>query len=159
MRVIKLGSKEEKKVYAKKYYQQNKTELLRKQKIYARQNREKISLNKKKYRAKNRDKYVLYNREYYAKNRTECRKLIDDWTKRNRKKLNEKSNEYYHIKADKTKIEARYKAKYYGVKKSFCEKCGAINLLQNHHPDYTKPLFTITLCEECHLNIHGKKGV
>ena len=36
-----------------------------------------------------------------------------------------------------------------------CEFCGSTKNLQRHHPNYNKPLWIITLCAECHMNLHG----
>ncbi len=35
-----------------------------------------------------------------------------------------------------------------------CEICGQ-NGTQTHHPDYTKPLWVVWLCKECHDNLHA----
>jgi hypothetical protein len=32
-----------------------------------------------------------------------------------------------------------------------CVVCGSTEKLHRHHPDYSKPLEIITLCQECHL--------
>jgi len=34
---------------------------------------------------------------------------------------------------------------------SKCEECGSTENLERHHPDYSKPLETQTLCRACHL--------
>jgi len=39
---------------------------------------------------------------------------------------------------------------------SNCEKCSSSNPLQMHHPDYTKPLYVIWLCSQCHGKMHRK---
>jgi hypothetical protein len=40
--------------------------------------------------------------------------------------------------------------------KMCCEICSSENRLQRHHPDYSKPLEVITLCNRCHKNLHKK---
>jgi hypothetical protein len=35
-----------------------------------------------------------------------------------------------------------------------CEKCGSIENLNKHHPDYSRPDYVITLCASCHHKIH-----
>ena len=35
-----------------------------------------------------------------------------------------------------------------------CENCGSTASLVRHHPDYSKPLDTVTLCKSCHGKIH-----
>ena len=36
------------------------------------------------------------------------------------------------------------------LKKLNCEKCGGVDNIQKHHPDYTKPLEVVWLCRYCH---------
>src|ERR1043165_628420 len=40
------------------------------------------------------------------------------------------------------------------IMKSACERCGSIDNLHMHHPDYTKPLLVVTLCNPCHEVAH-----
>lgn len=42
------------------------------------------------------------------------------------------------------------------LRKSACELCGATDRLHMHHPDYSKPLDVITLCQPCHVTVHHK---
>lgn len=44
------------------------------------------------------------------------------------------------------------------IKEKNCSLCGSLNKLQIHHLDYAKPELVQTLCENCHLKIHGKRG-
>lgn len=37
-----------------------------------------------------------------------------------------------------------------------CRHCGDANS-QRHHPDYSRPLFVIWLCRQCHLKLHAAK--
>ena len=36
-----------------------------------------------------------------------------------------------------------------------CIFCGSNENLENHHPDYNKPSFLVTLCRKCHRNTHS----
>lgn len=52
------------------------------------------------------------------------------------------------------RIARRYKTE---LKRDACEKCGKVEGLEMHHPDYTKPQYVLTLCVRCHkLEHHGK---
>lgn len=42
--------------------------------------------------------------------------------------------------------------------KNRCEKCGTKKNLQRHHPDYSKPELIMTLCQDCHKNVHLVDG-
>jgi ribosomal protein S14 len=49
---------------------------------------------------------------------------------------------------------AGYKARKYTQLKTKCERCGSQRYLVRHHPDYSKPLYVMTLCRSCHIQIH-----
>lgn len=57
------------------------------------------------------------------------------------------------------KIKAQLKARYIELG-DYCEKCGSTENLEKHHPDYSKPIEIMTLCKDCHIEIHvqGRKG-
>ena len=63
-------------------------------------------------------------------------------------------------KANKDKINARWKLHYYikkgQIKREDCEICGNTKS-QGHHQDYKKPLEVNWLCQQHHSNIH--KGI
>ncbi len=40
--------------------------------------------------------------------------------------------------------------------KAECENCGATEKLHRHHPDYSRPLYVITLCYICHKEEHNR---
>jgi hypothetical protein len=62
------------KEYSQKYYQLNKTELLKKEKTYRILNKVKIYEMKKKYRLLNKNKIRDYNRKYSIKNARKIKK-------------------------------------------------------------------------------------
>lgn len=37
-----------------------------------------------------------------------------------------------------------------------CEECGVTEKLHGHHPDYSKPLEIVTLCDSCHKAEHRR---
>ena len=39
-----------------------------------------------------------------------------------------------------------------------CEKCGDETYTIAHHPDYSKPLKVIWLCDACHIRLHRENG-
>lgn len=39
-----------------------------------------------------------------------------------------------------------------------CTKCGSLEQLERHHPDYQKPLEVVTLCRDCHTSLHTSLG-
>jgi hypothetical protein len=41
--------------------------------------------------------------------------------------------------------------------KDKCEKCGATEHLEMHHPDYSRPLYIQTLCTHCHHSLRVPK--
>lgn len=38
-----------------------------------------------------------------------------------------------------------------------CEVCGSVEMVEGHHPDYSKPLDVVWLCFKHHLEAHGKQ--
>jgi hypothetical protein len=41
------------------------------------------------------------------------------------------------------------------VKPKRCSQCGGTGEIEGHHPDYSKPLEVIWLCEPCHRTLHN----
>ncbi len=39
-----------------------------------------------------------------------------------------------------------------------CAQCGSCHRLQAHHPDYSKPLDVVWLCEPCHKKLHNQSA-
>lgn len=77
---------------------------------------------------------------------------LKDALKSYKKNNPEKIAEYERRKRQNhpDRIEARWKAEYYIPLGNKCEKCGSIENLERHHPDYGKPLEIMTLCRKCH---------
>jgi hypothetical protein len=63
------------------------------------------------------------------------------------------------VSEDKQKHPDRHKARKQVYNRriplaSACAQCGSKENLQHHHPDYSKPLEVITLCQTCHGLVH-----
>jgi hypothetical protein len=89
------------------------------------------------------------------------------WVKNNRQKQREISNRWKKKHPESTRKSSRkHKAKYPEQPKAqiiafrkvslgkCCERCGATENLERHHPDYSKPLEVQTLCKTCHTQVH-----
>lgn len=66
------------------------------------------------------------------------------------------ARKYYYDNPEKNK--ARVLARKYKdeLLRPNCEKCGVDNKeLFMHHPDYSKPLDVVTLCQPCHIKEHN----
>ena len=103
-------------------------------------------------------------------------KYLNDYYRKNRDILLQKSKEYYLTDKgkevrlnssrrywtdpkNKFKNKARYtlnNALKRGeiLKPSACEKCGYEGYIEGHHIDYSKPFDVIWLCKVCHENEH-----
>ena len=77
------------------------------------------------------------------------------FAKNHREIMNQRSKRYYanHPKQLVTRKLVMMKKLPMGNK---CEVCNATEKLVRHHPDYSKPYLTITLCQTCHFKTHGK---
>lgn len=80
-----------------------------------------------------------YRKQYFATHKSECEARWENWRKNNLDKFNAKT---YAIR--------------YSPKKDKCEQCNSTERLERHHPDYTKPTETLTLCKDCHEALHKK---
>lgn len=112
---------------------------------------------------------AAYMREY-RKNNPELRKReterAREWRARNHDKVNAIRRRYRkknpHIRAEwrknnPEKVTARNRIKYLQSADE-CAQCGSTENREQHHPDYSKPDLTVTLCRNCHQKLHGKKG-
>lgn len=90
------------------------------------------------------------------------REYLKEWRKRNPDKVKEYRQKY----RERHKLySAKHKAKYpertkarlharYLPLDDKCAKCGSDENLVHHHPDYSQPDMTVTLCLRCHQDIH-----
>lgn len=61
----------------------------------------------------------------------------------------------YYIR-QRPRMNAGCHARRYVALKPCCEQCSSKDNLVRHHPDYSKPLYVITLCKSCHIQLHQK---
>lgn len=103
------------------------------------------------------------DRDFYERNK--ARKLKTVSARYKRVKNTEQYKNYQRAKQNRhrakypDKTKARTLANLYKnkIRKSSCENCGAVEHLNMHHIDYSKPLDVITLCRDCHLLTHQKE--
>ena len=70
------------------------------------------------------------------------------------KKSHSKAVKNYRLN-NKEKAIAHNRTNYLKLRKDFCENCGNKETrLEAHHFDYSKPKQVITLCVNCHKNVH-----
>jgi hypothetical protein len=93
------------------------------------------------------------NPEYREKQRLWAR----EWRRNNPEKYHkgsELAKRWQHNNIEK------HRAQEYARKvpiSSNCFKCGSTTQLERHHPDYSKPLEIVTLCDSCHKREHWSK--
>jgi hypothetical protein len=107
----------------------------------------------KRYRQKNREHIRLYANQWAKANPEKVLEWHREWREKNRHKYKEEKRLYRvrHREEDK----ARDQAKYFVIHWYCCMGCGAEDKpLEEHHPDYSKPLETFSLCKDCHKAIH-----
>jgi len=123
----------------------------------------------REYYLKNKDRIDNQRRERHKNNpelREHERKYLREWRRRNPDKMRE-----YREKIDKVilthqsaeykkrnpeKVKAQNRARYLTLDNK-CAQCGTTENLLHHHPDYSKPDYTITLCRKCHTEVHWGK--
>ena len=112
----------------------------------------------KEWREKNKQKVIDYNKQYRETHKDFIKELKKDHkydinnekARESRKKWNENNKE--KIKAHKRLETAVCNG---SLKRLPCEVCGDIKS-QAHHPDYSKPLEVIWLCQLHHKQLHAK---
>jgi hypothetical protein len=91
------------------------------------------------------------------------------WIDTHQKQIRERQKEYrrLHPLRDRRKEHQQYFERYPEKVKaqrnasrdlpidSICFRCGSVENLERHHPDYSKPLIIVTVCRSCHMKIHG----
>lgn len=120
------------KEYNRKYYLANREALIEYAREYQKQHPRQAKEAKRRYREVHRDN---------------CSEATRNWQKRNAMKVKEINRRYRERNPEKTIAWSKARSVSLSEK---CEECGSTENLEHHHPDYSKPLFTITLCRSCH---------
>lgn len=129
---------EDRKKWSRKYYKKNKIKILK---------------NRKKREKEKPEIYKKIYKKYRDLHKNEIKIRIKKWKDKNKKKVANYSK-LYRKKYPK-KIYAQRKAERKIKIESVCFYCNTNKKLERHHPDYDLPLYTITICKQCHSNIHN----
>jgi len=101
------------------------------------------------YRQKNKARIQVYANQWAKNNPEKVRNWHREWREKNRHKYAEEKRLYRSKHHDRD--HARDLAKYFVLHWYCCMGCGSEDKpLEEHHPDYLKPLETFSLCKECH---------
>ncbi len=125
------------------------------------------------YRYNRTEKRKLLNKRYRDKHKKQCSQWTLEWTKKNRERVNQSRRIRYATpegRKIRRAIEIRYNAKNHikriakdavhnaimakKMVKQPCSVCGLI--AEGHHPDYTKSLEVVWLCQKHHVMLHEK---
>jgi hypothetical protein len=129
----------------------------------------------KRWYARHKEQILAKNRRYYQEHKEQCKECMRRWRENNperklelTKQWRENSQKYPEShKKDannyRTKYPERCLARQIAEKKIqlenlCCSACGSQVKLERHHPDYSKPLRVIILCEDCHKKLHKNGG-
>jgi len=123
----------------KEYYQSHKERYFQTHQEWRERNQERYIQYERQYYQDNRERILLKKKEYRIKHHDELSKKKRGWRKNNKHKT-EAHNASKNIPLDKN-----------------CSFCGSTKYLEKHHPDYFKPLETVTLCHSCHKRLHAKE--
>ena len=109
---------------------------------------------------------ISYAKQYKTNHRTQVRLYQKQHTARLRsspegkRSIQKARSKYYQLHPDR--CNARGKLRYAVrtgkiIRPAKCDKCSTPCIPHGHHPDYSKPLSVLWLCESCHLIHHGMK--
>ena len=97
-----LVSKEE--GYKQQYYQQNRDEILERNREYHQKNREKRLEQRRQRYQKNREKELEHQREYRQQNREKEREYQREYRQKNRDEINEQRRQRYQRKKEESQL-------------------------------------------------------
>jgi len=97
----------------------------------------------RKYRRTNRKRDSAYTKEYYLQHKEERLRKQNERRAKNRLIPSAQTVARYALITGKIK------------RKLICEICNINPVQASHHPDYTKPLEIMQVCDECHMRLHA----
>lgn len=81
-------------------------------------------------------------KRYYHNNKERVRAIIYKSIEKHKEKQKAREMLNWHVNSGKVK------------KPDTCENCNVKDIIQGHHPDYSKPLEVMWLCTPCHSRQH-----
>lgn len=117
------------------------------------------------FKDKEKEKHAAYMREYrrkHPKYKEKQRAYLRAFRKRHpnydkkwkqRHKEQGRKDARNQKKRHPERVKARLRNRYLRLKDK-CELCGSTEGLEHHHPNYSNPDNTVTLCRKCHNLIH-----
>ena len=133
----------DKQAYMKTYNREHYAQ----QKEWREQHRERRLIQQKAWRQEHpertlawRERFKINHPDYHAIKRRQFKERIDNY-----------NHNYNEENPEKRKAEKKAQCQPLGKE---CEICGSIRNLTRHHPDYSEPLFCVTLCSSCHKYLH-----
>ena len=93
--------KEQQQKTDKKYYKQNKEQIIEQVKEYYEANKEQIKKQKKEYYEDNKEQIAEYNKEYYENNKEQRKKIDKEYYEANKEQIKEQKKEYREQNKDK----------------------------------------------------------
>lgn len=136
--------KEQKRLAAKKYYQQDPEKYRERSRKYRANNKEKTARAWRKYYEEHRDEISaqqkIYMKEYRAEHRKEHAISSAEQRMKHKDEYAARRMLNHAIRDGK-------------VQRQACEECGA-EVAEAHHDDYNRPLEVRWLCKACHVKWH-----
>ncbi len=131
------------KLYRKKYYENNKAQILEKSQAYYQRTKAKHAKHSEAWRIINREWYNNYYKTWRKNNVESVKRSLLNWTNKNKHKKRAQMDVYNALRRKE-------------LFKENCAVCGS-KKVHAHHNDYSKPLEVLWLCPLHHSNEH-KKG-
>ena len=104
----------------------------------------------KPYRAEHKERIKIWAVSYYQKNKERFQEYQRQYRKEHKEEYNQRNQKYKA--SHKEIIRAENQARQQIPLGTKCAKCGSIDNLVRHHPDYSKPLENATFCHTCNVN-------
>lgn len=174
-----IANKEKIRDRARKYYWDNRDDVLDKHKKYWAENKETRQKYNKNYYITNRDDIIKNSIEYYHKNKEAILANVEKYRKNNKEELNKKQKEYYIKNKKSILLKGKEKKQNHSeelwfnrhsfhiraidfvdrnsLRPNVCPICWEWWNIEMHHPSYEtydKRSEIVFCCKSCHKKIH-----
>lgn len=140
------------------YYQRNSDAAKLKSRAWELANPDRVAERRKKWVLANPDKRAEYQKKWELKYPGRFAEFTKKWRAENPERWAEIAKKWQQENADKLRCHQKLGyavQKGWVLKSNTCQICGAADTkIEGHHPDYSKPLEVVWVCDPCHKYLH-----